>query len=420
MKKKCFIILALIIGLVSCQKDSPLPNLQESDVQKVDFPDRPDLKPGEYNGNLNLKSASIVDDLTTIIAEDLVNALIKPGPNAPAISNVTFSGAPVAAGTFTDVTDVFGFEDGIVLSSGDINYIQGPNTLDGATLFNGLPGDTDLDALIPGYSTYDATVLEFDFECSYLQVISFQYVFASEEYNEYVGSPYNDVFGFFVNGVNIALIPETTIPVSVNNLNCGDPYGTADNYCALFKNNDLSDGGGTYDTEMDGFTVVLTATTAVNPGVNHIKLAIADAGDYILDSDVLIKGESFVCAPPVIPVIIDIKPGSDPNSINCNNEDNLIPVAILTTPDFDATMVDHETVLFEGAGECHIHKKTGLMQRHEEDVDLDGDIDLVFHFILSETYLDCSSIEGTLTGELYDGTPISGTDAVRMINVPVE
>ena len=92
--------------------------------------------------------------------------------------------------------------------------------------------------------------------------------------------------------MNIAVIPETTIPVTINNLNCGNPYLSDDKYCSLFNNNEgLTD----FDTEMDGFTVVLTATTAVNPGLNHIKLAIADAGDSSLDSNVLIKGESFVC-----------------------------------------------------------------------------------------------------------------------------
>jgi len=113
---------------------------------------------------------------------------------------------------------------------------------------------------------------------------------------------------------------------------------------------------------------------------------------------------------------IDIKPGSDPNSINCHNEKGVITVAILTTDDFDATTVDHTTVTFEGASETHVNKKTGEPRRHEEDVDDDGDIDLVFHFRLGETGLLCDSITGTLTGETFDGLPIEGPDAVRMID----
>lgn len=417
MTLRYIIIGFLALLMVSCQKESPKELVNDQIVsQNIDFPSRPDLKINENNGKSNLKSVSIVADLNTLAPSDLVNALIGTGPDAPTVSNISYTGANHAAGTFSDVTDVFGFESGIVLSSGNISYIQGPNTADGISVSNGLAGDNDLDALIPGYSTNDATILEFDFECDYLQYISFQYVFASEEYNEYVGSQFNDVFGFFVNGVNIALIPETSTPVSVNNLNCGNPYGSADNHCALFINNDLSDGGGDKDTEMDGFTVVLTATTAIYPGINHIKLAIADAGDYVLDSDVLIKGESFVCAPPVLPVDIDIKPEGYPNSINCTNPNAVITVAILTTESFDAAMVDHTTVMFEGAYEMHVDKKTGELRRHLEDADEDGDLDLVFHFLLSETSLDCLSTEGTLTGELYGGTPITGTDEVRMVD----
>ncbi len=119
---------------------------------------------------------------------------------------------------------------------------------------------------------------------------------------------------------------------------------------------------------------------------------------------------------PTIMVLIDIKPGSDPNSINCNNETQVIAVAILATEDFDATTVDHTTVAFEGASEMHVNKKSGEPRRHEEDVDYDGDLDLVFHLPLDDTDLACDSTEGTLTGETFDGQAIQGTDSVRMVD----
>jgi len=117
-----------------------------------------------------------------------------------------------------------------------------------------------------------------------------------------------------------------------------------------------------------------------------------------------------------IVVDIDIKPGSAPNSVNCNNTNGVLAVAILTTKDFEATTVDHTTVNFEGASETHVVKKSGEARRHEKDVDGDGDTDLVFHFRLGDTSLTCDSTEGMLIGETFDGQAIGGTDAVRMIN----
>lgn len=118
---------------------------------------------------------------------------------------------------------------------------------------------------------------------------------------------------------------------------------------------------------------------------------------------------------PIIVVDIDIKPGSDPNSIQCKNEKEVITVAVLTTDEFDALTVDHTTVAFEGGSETHVDKKTGEPRRHMEDVDLDGDMDLVFHFRLGDAGLTCGSDAGVLTGETYDGIRIEGTDVVRMI-----
>lgn len=130
----------------------------------------------------------------------------------------------------------------------------------------------------------------------------------------------------------------------------------------------------------------------------------------------------FYVVPGVVPVTIDIKPGSDPNSINCHNYRGVIAVAILSTDgdegavDFDATDVDHTTVTFEGAAETHVDHRSGVARRHEEDVDGDGDVDLVFHFRRGETELTCDSVEGVLTGETFDGQAIEGSDAVRMVD----
>jgi hypothetical protein len=120
------------------------------------------------------------------------------------------------------------------------------------------------------------------------------------------------------------------------------------------------------------------------------------------------------CGKRVIAVATDIKPGSDPNSINCRNVNGLVPVAILTTADFDATTVDHTTVTFEGAPEIHVGED-GIARRHEEDVDGDGDIDLLLHFRLADSGLTCESAKGTLVGKTFEGQAIEGSDSVRMV-----
>ena len=270
-------------------------------------PVRPAIPPGEDNRIplVGTDGALTTQDLNSgLTLANLVTALLGPGVD---VSNVTFSGATTAAGTFAGGADIVGFDNGIMLSSGNIAFVVGSNTQDDVSGVNAGIGDPDLDGLIPGYATFDTCKLEFDFQCTGTQVIQFQYVFTSEEYNEWVNSSFNDVFGFFLNGVNIALVPGSPgTPVSINNVNCGNPYNPPDgSYCNLFVNNDCSDippgsfpCNGTRDIQMDGLIVVLTATGVLNPGVNHIKLAIADAGDQVLDSNVFIQGQSFVCGNP--------------------------------------------------------------------------------------------------------------------------
>jgi len=215
-------------------------------------------------------------------AANLANALVGQGVQ---ISNIQSNCADRAAGTFSVSGDVgIGLSSGIILSSGSIDNVVGPNDAPDTTVTNSMPGNSDLDALIPGYTTYDACTLEFDFTTQ-SSTVSFQYVFASEEYNEYVNSSYNDVFGFFIDGVNCATINSSNI--SINNINAGFNDG-------YYVNNET----GAYNTEMDGMTRTLTCSKAIQPGqTHHLKLSIADAGDDVLDSNVLIGLQSMTSAP---------------------------------------------------------------------------------------------------------------------------
>ena len=114
-----------------------------------------------------------------------------------------------------------------------------------------------------------------------------------------------------------------------------------------------------------------------------------------------------VSAVAPVDVDIDIKPGSFPNSINVDSK-GVIPVAILTTESFDATTVDPPTVEFGPNGAPPIRWAV-------EDVDSDGDLDLILHFKNQETGIAAGDTEATLTGALFDGTPIIGVDSVRIV-----
>jgi len=124
-----------------------------------------------------------------------------------------------------------------------------------------------------------------------------------------VSTPYNDVFAFFVNGTNCATVGGD--PVSINTINNGNPFGSGGTHPELYRNNDLQDGSAPIDTEMDGLTTVLACQAPVNANqTNHIKLAIADASDEILDAVVFLEGGSFV--------------GGGPGDSNCDGIFNIV------------------------------------------------------------------------------------------------
>jgi hypothetical protein len=251
-------------------------------------------------------AAAITID-TNVIAQNLVDQLVGTGVNT---FNARFSSAGTQAlGLFEDasLTPIFGFSSGIALSTGSVYNVIGPNTLPDAGQNNGGDGDKQLDQeFFNGQKkTRDATILEFEFICDLNEGFSFEYVFGSDEYNEYVDAGYNDAFAFFLNGVNIALLPDKR-PVAIDNINCGNPsQGTFDvtrteDFCnTLFVDNT---GSIMADTQFDGYTKPLFTNALLetkDQKLNTLKIVIADVGDGIYDSAVLLKAGSLVCAPPI-------------------------------------------------------------------------------------------------------------------------
>jgi gliding motility-associated-like protein len=239
--------------------------------------------------------------------EELVKNIFAKG-TCDNISNVSSFGHPGGIGYFEGGENVINLSKGIILATGSIHHAKGPNlSTDKSGNFGDTSGDVDLN-LMATNSVRDAVGIEFDF-VPLDSLVTFRYVFASEEYCEFVGSIYNDVFGFFISGPgieggfsnnsrNVALIPGTEDFVAINSVNhlsnsnyyvgneiqgdaveCGLPYTTPPFYELI---------------EYDGFTRKLTALLRLIPcETYHIRLVVADVGDHFYDSAVFLEAESF-------------------------------------------------------------------------------------------------------------------------------
>ncbi len=217
------------------------------------------------------------------------------------ISNVSVSGGNFTSGEkswgyFNGVGTSFPFEEGVILSTGKIINARGPNDFisdDGGGM--GWGGDNDLNQALNINNSLNATVLEFDFIPVGNQ-ISFDYIFSSEEYHGTATCTYSDGFAFLLKEIgsptyqNLALIPNTNIPVKVTTVHPTIPGGCPaqnEQYFDAFN-------GLEHPTNFNGQTKVLTAKANVTPGQTyHIKLVIADEGNYRYDSAIFLKGSSF-------------------------------------------------------------------------------------------------------------------------------
>lgn len=226
--------------------------------------------------------------------------------------SITKTSSDEAFGFFEDKKARLGMSKGLVMTTGGIAGLSSKN-MSGSTSNNTHAnaegrgtkldqntGCSDLEKLLEkGKKTYDACVIELDVVPT-ADSISFNYVFGSEEYDEYVGSEYNDVFAFFISGEgikdvqNLAVVPNTKTPVSVNNIN----GGSNNSYARRASSNStfyVSNLDGSMGLEYDGMTKLMEIRQAVIPyKTYHIKLAIADVGDNAYDSGVLLEGRSIV------------------------------------------------------------------------------------------------------------------------------
>jgi gliding motility-associated-like protein len=239
-----------------------------------------------------IDQVTVDDDITD---QDIIDNVSTPQTLVTIDTIICANGAygTFAAGDNSEL----GLEQGLLLTSGSVFNALGPNIQTGITQINNASGDSDLDYLSAGGSlSNDACVVELDVFVATDELV-FEYVFGSDEYPEFTNSSFNDIFAFLISGPgitgdpnianqeNIAVLPDGLTPVEINSVNDIVNW-------EYYRNN----GSGT-SLEYDGLTSdflgvkkSLTARSAVIPcNTYHLKLAIADRGDFSFDSGVFIS-----------------------------------------------------------------------------------------------------------------------------------
>ncbi len=242
-------------------------------------------------------------DANTYSAQELVEDILI---NNSCIQNIQVTGTisgnfnnDRSFGYFENTNTNFPFENGIVMSTGRLSNVPGPNDNLSDDDAPGWTGDTDLEQILGLNNTYNATVIEFDFTPT-ANTIQFRYLFASEEYraNDERTCFYSDAFAFLIRPIggnyqNIAVVPDTNTPVLVTTVHPEIVDGN-DGCNAINEEYFGSFNGISHPINFNGQTIPLTAEANVNAGTTyHIKLVIADDSNYRYDSAVFLEANSF-------------------------------------------------------------------------------------------------------------------------------
>ncbi len=241
--------------------------------------------------------AQLIVDTNTYTPDELVKNVLLG--NSIIVSNIKYTGAAHAIGYFNGTKSNIGIANGVLMTTGSVEVAAGAYNPLNRGVDNRLPGDSALTAIC-GDSTFDACILEFDF-VPFADTVSFDFAFGSQEYPAFTCCKVNDVFAFFISGPgivgqqNIALVPSTAIPISINTINgnCAAESHCGGACCNSNSKYYVDNDSGT-TVGYGGFTTVIKALSQVQCGQTyHIRIAIADANDPFYDSGVFLAGGTF-------------------------------------------------------------------------------------------------------------------------------
>ncbi len=247
----------------------------ECTAQPCDFPD-------PIQVNTDIDNQTIVDNIATDQTIVTIDTIICGGG---------------AIGTFTADGSDLGLDKGLLITSGDANGAANPGAFF-TSVDNGNLGDLELDYLSGvGNPSFNACVIELDVFVA-TDELTFEYVFGSEEYPEFVNSNFNDIFAFLVSGpgimgdpnianqLNIATLPDgNNTPITINSVNSSQNW-------EYYRNNEngLSVAYDGLTSDFMGIKKSLTARVGVEPcNTYHLKIAVGDRTDQVFDSGVFLS-----------------------------------------------------------------------------------------------------------------------------------
>ena len=287
----------------------------------------------------NIAVSSTIYTPEELISNILVSSTCFEVSNIEYSSGITENPGIAGLGYFNQNGSNFMFENGIVLSSGNINIAPGPAVGPTSSDNSGPSGDDELSEILNANgnsgSVNNVAYIEFDF-IPMIEHINFDFIFASNEYGIYQCG-FADAFGFLLTNLttgettNLAVIPDTEIPVSVVTIrdmlyNTACPSQNPEYFDAFYTAQDP-----TAPVNFIGTTVPMTAESAVIPGnPYHIKLVIADYNDTAFDSAVFIQAGDFNIGAPEYASLT-----SESGSILCEGESTTLHIDIDET--FDIT-----------------------------------------------------------------------------------